>query len=182
MVFIETMINALVSEEEASFDMFDDFLDVLQFDEVAWLFGTILALPKSAKVSEIKQIISSRKLPAKYGPQQSLLKEVMLKNSDAFADLGVVMTRAFINKFFRLAILPLVLQQVDKMDEAAGEMLEELINYKTLDQDDKAMRAMYKDACEKSIALLESKISSKNWTQINVLAKTIMVCAASARP
>lgn len=44
------------------------------------------------------------------------------------------------------------------------------------------MRAMYKDVCEKSISLLENKISSKKWDQISVLCKIIMICAASSKP
>ena len=78
-------------------------------------------------------MISSQQLPVKYNPKQSLLKEVMLGDQDMFAGLGIVMAHAFCSKLFRLVVLPLVLQFIDQINEAIGDPLEELINYKTLD-------------------------------------------------
>lgn len=68
------------------------------------------------------------------------------------------------------------------MEETIGEPLEELINYKAVDQDDEEMRAMYKNVCEKSVSLLENKFTGKDWDQINVLCKIVMICAASVKP
>lgn len=68
-VFLETAIQRITSQALESYQILEDFIDSIQFDEISWLFGTLLVLPKNATFSDLKQMISTKTLPAKYNVQ-----------------------------------------------------------------------------------------------------------------